>query len=483
MEEIKYNRMKKNTFLISLMFIIIILSTKLVVANFVCGQVLDADDNMSAQWYSVMIYYPSSQNNYAGCEISPAENKYCCDTEAIPRKTWKIGDIVGAEVFDSASGYVAGPVSIVTSGEGYDVLPVMQLERVIKVRDWKKLIFSNETGFLLNASFREPYNFVELERNNDKSVLCENCSNFSEYINVSFGMNYLRLIASDVRSISEDLVVVVLNWFKFERKIECKGCLGNRVRHNQVVDVALLLNLSHYVEGLELKEYVPIDFEILETDGQIRAYSQTHNMIVWNVSGKNIEKKYVIKSPKIRFFPKKYSFRTELEDKIMSEEDIIVFRFFWFFPFNQKGAQNYFDPHKMQTRIYPNRPLVKRFDNEIIRVAVFPKKTIRNAEFDLLNYTLEDLDDFEVISSYLFDTNFAERTEKIYIEFKVEKNVSEIYESISLFVLNQDWKENEIKFYEEDEIYLYYKASFNGKGIAIVGKKKGFFELLIGGFS
>ena len=94
--------------------------------------------------------------------------------------------------------------------------------------------------------------------------------------------------------------------------------------------MTLILNLSDRIEGLELKEYVPMDFEILETNGRIEEYSETHNLIIWNVSGKDIEEKYVVKAPRINFFPREYIFRTELENELINESEIIVSRFFRF---------------------------------------------------------------------------------------------------------------------------------------------------------
>ena len=110
---------------ISLM-LFIILQTKLVLGNFVCGQVEDSEDNMSASWYSVRIFYPSAPNKFTNCQVSPAGNKYCCDTEAISGRSWRIGDVVAAEIFDNETGYVAGQVSVVTTGEGYSVFSVMK---------------------------------------------------------------------------------------------------------------------------------------------------------------------------------------------------------------------------------------------------------------------------------------------------------------------------------------------------------------------
>ena len=480
-------------FIISLMFfVLVILLTKFALGNFVCGQVLDSEENMSASWFNVRIFYLQDIEKFASCQISPAGNKYCCDTEAIPGKGWKIGDIVAGEIFDNETGYVAGQVSVITSGEGYSVFPEMKLEKVIKIYNPdSRLIFLNDSMFLLNASFKEPYNFVEIEnsKTGNKSILCLNCSKIEQNINADFGMNYLKIIARfGNRVFSENIVLALLRSFVFERKIECEKCRGNIVKSGQIANITLSINLSEHVEGLELKEYIPVNWEILETDGEIKGYSETHNLIVWNVSGKNIIKKYTVKAPRINFFPRKYIFRTELEDKLLAENEIIVRGFFPFFSSEEKFK--FKDIKKaVYSRIYPDKPLVIRSGNkEIIRIAVFPNKVIKNAEFDL-RYSEEKLD--EVIGYYTFESNFEENIEKIFLEFKIEKEFFEKYENVSLLVLNKEegWQEAETEVYEDDKNYIYYKAFIEPcKGIAFVGKnKKGafssFFSSLIEIFS
>ena len=269
----------RTCFFLMMLFVFILLSAKFVAANFVCGEVLDSE-KMSASWYDVRIFYDEN-NDYANCEVSPGGNKYCCDTEAIPGKTWKIGDEVSAEIFDFESGYFAGPVSVITTGEGYDVFPRMQLKKAIKVFEpSKKLIFSNKSELLLNASFAEPYNFVEIEKDEDKTLLCQNCSTLIQRLKAEFGMNYWKLIASHgKRFFSENIVFALLKSFGFERKIECEKCKKNKVKSGQEVSMTLILNLSHEVRDFELREYVPVEWEILETDGRVEEYSSSHNII------------------------------------------------------------------------------------------------------------------------------------------------------------------------------------------------------------
>ena len=185
------NKIKREILLI-FVFALIILIPPLINAHFVCGELRDSDE-MQAQWYDVRVFYPYDREEYSECQVSPAGNKYCCDIRNI-KDGWNVGEEVSAEVFDNENGYVAGPISLITSGEGYDVFPSMKLEKVVKVHNLEKLIISDSNLFLLNASFKEPYNLIEFE-DSEKRVLCENCSEINEEINTSFGMNYFKLFA------------------------------------------------------------------------------------------------------------------------------------------------------------------------------------------------------------------------------------------------------------------------------------------------
>jgi hypothetical protein len=465
---------------IMLMIILVIILLPVVKAGFVCGQVRDSEE-MSAHWFKVRISH-LNDDVYTDCEISPADNKYCCDSEAIPGRSWRIGDVMQTEIFENESGYVAGPVIIKTTGEGFDIMPEMQLEKAIKIHNKSKLVVSDKSEFLLNADFKEPYNYVELERQGNKIVLCEDCGRIEEVVNADFGMNSFKLLASNGnRVLSEDIKIAIIKDYGFDRDIQCRRCRGNRVRSNRVVNMGLIVNLSHSVEGLELKEYVPVEWEILNTDGEIKEHSDTHNMITWNISGKDIIKKYKVKAPRVWFFPEKYIFRTELENQVLNEEEVIVSWWVWFFP---REGEIAFKQLKKKTysRVMPSRPLVvKPKGSEIERVVIFPNKNLKNVDFVLIKEESNDIGD--LINSYSFESNIENKdVDEILIEFKIEKEFlqEKSYESISLYYLGSEggWKQgvlNETGI--ENEIH--YKTLIPyARGVAISGNKKGFWSWL-----
>lgn len=466
-------------FVIGIVFVLFFLESSS--ANFVCGVVNDSDDNMSAQWYNARIFY-EGRDNYGSCEISPAGNKFCCDVEEIPGSSWKIGDEIFGEIFNPESGYFAGPVSVITTGDGYDIFPEMKLKKAMEIYNPDgKLFFSNESKFLLNASFESPYNFVEIEKDGERETLCDGCSNFSDNISGNYGWNNVSIFSSFGNNVfSKNIGLWILKGFDFKRSFGCNRCVKNVIKREKEVNVEIAVNLSHKVENLELREYVPVDFKILETDARVEEYSPSHNVMIWNVSGKNIVKDYKIKAPKIWFFPRKYIFKTELENQVLDESVVKVYRWIKFFSFGKKmkfrtikRVKNY--------KIGPNNPLViKPRKKGVEKLVIFP-----NAEFNKVNFNLEELGRPRIpnlISYYKFDTNLKENDiDKIYVESKIRKSYMRWrgYHGVKAYVFeNGNWVEKEMEKYNEDRRYFYYKTFLEPSNkIVISGIRNSFWDI------
>ncbi|MBN4049144.1 hypothetical protein JYT91_00855 [archaeon AH-315-M20] len=124
--------MKKNFKITFLLFIgIFILEASFVYAeHFIVGIVNDAADSTAANGHTVIIYYENDEVNNVSDIIGEgfnAENEYFLDAEEIPGHTFVVGDEIFAKVFDNGDGYTAGPVSVVTTGAGFDEEPDMTL--------------------------------------------------------------------------------------------------------------------------------------------------------------------------------------------------------------------------------------------------------------------------------------------------------------------------------------------------------------------
>jgi len=467
---------------ISLIFIsfilLLILTLQLINANFVCGQVKDSINNNSASWYSVRVYYPDKINNYSSCEISPEENKFCCDAGNISGKPFKIGQTIYSEVYDTETGYAAGPVNLISTSEGYDVFPVMQLEKVINIYNPKsRIILSNSSSIMLNSSFLPPYNIIQLDNNFNRTILCNNCSIYQDNASFQFGMNNPKIIASNGnRNFFENLNFAILKTINFSRNEICDKCKKNSVVGSKNISMKVVLNLSNEISGMEIREYVPISFKILDAkDGLIKPYSSTHNVIIWNVSGKDILESYTILSPKKGILNTQYIFKSEIEEINLTTDNIIVRGFLPFFSIHEKGI---FDSTKKKKypKVAPNKALVLNLNNKnILQVAVFPNKKLNNAEFELKSYLYKgELED--VLEYYIFDTNIdLKDMSKLYIKFKIDKKSlkNKGYNNVSLYGLKDStWEKADLNLIRQDKLSYYYDAYINpAEGFVIVGEK------------
>ncbi|MBR9706441.1 hypothetical protein GOV14_05375 [Candidatus Pacearchaeota archaeon] len=470
-------------------FFFILFGVGLVSANFVCGSVKNSDDNMSASWYGVKAFSVESPNQFTTCQVSPSEHKYCCDCDEIYDNFCGAGKEIGIEIFDLNSGYVAGPVFGITSGNGYDVFPSMQLAKVINVYNPdEKVIFSNITLVLFNMSFLSQYNSVDVSINNLRQSLCSDCSSFSDFLDLDFGMNQIKIHASDgQKEMIEKKDFALLRDYSFNRYASCDKCKGKKISRNQIVNFKVNLSLSHNVEGLMLYEYVPKDFEILDSnEGNVKIYSESHNVIVWNVSGKNILKNYQLKAPNVKFFPKAYSFKSELENYLINEEEVIVKRFFSFFSFSKNVFVDAMQEGLSYSYVSPQEPLVIEPKDKVIqRLAIFPEKSFFNVDCDFKrSFNVFDLDNdsLEVISHFGLTGSLKNSDiDKVLLEFKINKTLFEMYGGLQVLAKGSELEIVETVKVREDEGFVYYNAWINSgfnelviAGVKAEGEKSGF---------
>ena len=129
-KEMRANRL---IFILVLTVAFLALASGAQAAHWISGTVNDAADSTPADGHTVIIYYLGDEANNVSDTIGPtgasgSSNTYMCDAEAIPGHVWAPGDVIYAKVIDNGDGYTAGPVSVVTTGAGFDVEPTMTLE-------------------------------------------------------------------------------------------------------------------------------------------------------------------------------------------------------------------------------------------------------------------------------------------------------------------------------------------------------------------
>jgi hypothetical protein len=462
-----------------LMALLIIFLIPLVLGHFLCGEVKDSFDNVSASWFDVRIYYPDDRNNFGTCKVSPAGNKYCCDVETIKNKTWKVGDIIYSEIYDNDSGFIAGPVSIVTSGEGFDVMPIMKLEKVISISNLKKIIVTDNTYQKISIRSIDPFNNIQIN-----NFSCIDCNSFENDIQLNYGINNIEIMSeSKDRAIKQDYSLALVKDIKLERKFICPKCSNDKIKNKQIVTVNVQLKSSDYIEDLTYQEYVPIDFKIIESNGgEIKPFSYSHNIIFWKIKGKDINISYKIISPNVQIFARSYSFFSNLENILFPEKKVNVYRFINFFPVNVKVFFN--DTTKtLFSKSTNNNPMVLYPNLSLVKLAIFPNKEVSDIEVGLINDVyLRDINN--ALNYYFLDTNLKlDSIDKIYLELQIKKNelLNQGYNNVSFYYLDNDsWKEFSLNLSDDREYYFYHGYIPSTKGIAIAGEKNlGIIDLII----
>jgi len=474
-------------------------------AHFVCGKVNDSDDGMSASWFNVNGFYENG--NKTSCEVSPDENKYCCDFVSEGDYSWTVGDVVSLEIFDKDFGYFAGPVSVKTTGEGYDVAPEMKLKKTIKLHSPEnRIVFEENRSFLFNASFSYPYNNFSVYLNNE-SVLNETENKTSKHMNCSIGKNVLEINASHIRDKEKEFYekrefyFLGFDDYNFSREISCKGCSNNRVRGGQTVNVSLDLKLNVNISGGELREYVPIDWNNIsiknssENSGKIRRYNENYSVIVWNVSGKNITKEYSVKSPGRDFRPRKYSFVSVFGNRIVDKSEISVRGYFPSFlknrkrknsekkrnsgihedhedfvpsssPDDEKQTKSFNKLSKSNPAVIENKSRRKNY-----KIAVFPKNNSKRVSLGIFNYPPREKIKGGIYY-YTLGGDISEKDiKKIFLDIEINKSELKDKDSgrLDLYMFrNNSWEKSDLNYSLERDNIRYRGYEKPAKSFAIV---------------
>lgn len=483
---------KRICFTILILFLLFFLvSIQLVSANFACGIVKDSEENISAAWMDVNVYYSEAPDKITTCKVSPAEGKYCCDPQDIKGVSWAIGKEINAEILDIQKGYVAGPVSLIVTGEGYDLFPDMQIEKAIKIHSLSNGEIINTSRIFVNVSVASIFNKISYslylndssELNSSLIEVCSNCSHAEFYLeNLTFGTYYLTLTASGFKgNISSRIYFTKPYQISFGRKIECKGCTENYVPSGRRVKITIFVNSSEPLFGA-LTDYFPSDWKYIPSKSNeeevFELFSESHNMIKWEINGTNIEKTYTLKSPK-NFITRKYFFQSEFGGYKSKIYDVILFRFYKFFSFKKKFLE---DRIKLEnilrySHVSEHEPIVIFFkDSYLSELAIFS-----NTSQDNVHAYIKKLKNFKPKLKNserpfeIFSNIPEENIEKILLRFRVEKPEKDsMLENVSLFSYNEDsetWKKLNSSFYKEDEKYSYYEAYVFSKGVFTIKSK------------
>ncbi len=442
-----------------LFFFIFLISLSDVQGNFACG-ILNNSENYSSSWENVFVYYSDNPLEYSTCKVNP-EKKFCCDLDEIKSIKWEKGKLIFAEVFDSETGYFAGPVSLITSEEGYDVFPEMSLKKAIKLNSPIKKILINESYIVLNLTLDEKFNnlnFSEISSSrNFSQELCKNCTDISFNISLEKGKNLIDLVAYRGREIHERFNIYSLDYLNISSFYECKGCYikGKKVFLPSDTEINLTISItsSHKINQ-EISIYFPKDWLILN-NSFIEDYSDSHSKIRYSLS-ENFSNIFLsFKTPKI-FLNRNDFLRYEIGDFFIDDK-VIILKIGKFFPIHSSkkfSKKTYFD-YSLKNQISPQEPLVllnlnhPNFD----LIAIYPKKSIKDSFISLIYTKKQILKPGVKVYEFHVLTNVPKKDiEKVLLRFKIPKNKSiELKNSLEIIPIN---KYKEDSFYEYFEVYL-----------------------------
>lgn len=433
-------------------------------ANFVCGYVHDSEQE-KAGWFTVTSFYTSQPERTTQCKVSPQDNKYCCDALDI-KSPWAIGKNISALIIDQERGYFSSRVQTLTTGEGFSIFPDIYLKKALNIINPQLKAYYNISSLQIQVHSSDPYNKLIYNLSSDASsqqeILCEQCNQINLSLSsLSPGFYSLIITANDLlSSFSEQRNFTILNEVSFKRKFDCDKCNGKYIfspRKN--ITVSLTMNLSHYAQG-NLIEYVPIDWDISDTDGVVQAYSQTHNKITWEIDANSAQKHYVVSPPDI-ILTKKYSFKAEFEN-ITKEEKYHLYRFIKipFLSLTRSFSKDKFD--NIQRAVYGqvslDQPaLILVNDSLVNSIIIIPNKSQENVALMFMNIKdKRDLESFAILSS-LRNKNIN----NIIIDIKVNKRIStkklelyDHYSKTSISMVN----------HSSDNNYRYYQLSLKKTG-------------------
>jgi hypothetical protein len=458
---------KRCILVLAVVVLTFLLFAKSVSANFVCGSVVG--DDVNPAWFEVNVWYSERPDSYTTCLVSPEEGKYCCDPEEIDDVQWAVGKEVNAQIVER--GFATQTESLIISGEGFDVFPDLTLEKSVVVHEPAESIYLKNRTVLVNVSSSGGFNNISylLDQNGVEveGEICSDCNHAEFYLeNLDFGQYELRIFAenSEGNVLSETRRFALLEYINFEREFVCEDCEDDIVPSNTNVKVVVRAESSHEISGT-LKDYFPVSWKFFG-GGDVEEFSKTHNVVRWDVSGREFEEVYELRTPRV-FIPRRFTFQSGFND-FLAEPERVVVKWLWsFFALSRELDRNITDRDFFigYEKILPEAPLVIDFSGEnLAEIAIFPKGEMDEVYGFVHDETSGGL--FGYDGEFVIGSSAAEEEiDDILIRLRVEKRGG--IENVVLYrfdSLNEEWLEYEMDLYNEDSEFGYYETYVDNKG-------------------
>ncbi len=398
-------------------------------AKFICGEVT-SQDIQSPSWYSAKVYLSSDKTKSSTCQVSPSNNRYCCELSKDKLNyQWKAGDMFKTQITDLKSNYFASPKNLTLSSQGYDIAPILTLQKAIQIISPAHTLTISKTPIQIQSTI---------------SPDCENKIQSNQ--NLTFGKNIISVLATcnDENFKTNKTVFHVKNLTfqkTFLRDFK-KTSSEPKIRSKKTGTVNLQATLSHNVENIQLKEYVPSSWQIIETSNNatIEISTPKYNIITWQVTGNNFSFDYKVKAPEVGFRPNNYNFQTELDRYVLDEKTIQVYRFvpLPIKPKNYGGGYMYIPKYK--SKVSQIEPLI--YKEKDLTAALYSKAPKQQESLDLSSFINKESFDrkFIYLKSYQVQTTLnSSESGKMIMEYIANKT----------FMQKNNYKE--IAFFEKHE--------------------------------
>jgi len=443
---------------LKLILLLLLFAINPVSAKFICGEVTPTDQ-LSPSWYEAKTSLTENQIHSSTCKVSPSNNRYCCDIDIIKDTTgyqWKISDIFEVEITDTTSGYFTLPKNLTLTGAGYDVAPKLTLEKAIQITSPNTTLTISPTLPNLSIQFSQHCTESGQIINNTKTNIS---------LQTLFGKNEVSLYATcNSQEFQTNHTFFIIKNITLKKEYT-----GFKIRKNKIRiksegygTVNLQGKLSSPVSNIELKEYVPIGFEILTTSNNatIQTANSLYNVITWKISDDNFNLTYLIKAPEVSLGMHEYKFTTQIDQTTLQEETVYTYKLIPIILSSSPSSRGYTPAQEKLSKVSLTEPLILENEEEGLTTALYSTTPKEEAILELyeFNYTGRYNRSLKYIKSYKIKTNLNS-TERGIIKFKYEITRSELeekgYKSIQFFTQDNGFRKIQIERTESDNVIKY----------------------------
>jgi hypothetical protein len=276
--------------------------------------------------------------------------------------------------------------------------------------------YGSTFNFTYNIKPKEKLKSCEVGLTNDFILIqpfSENVNSFREFENLKENDFYFDC------NFSKDVSIWVLEQVDFEKVMD------EKIKNKEMKSVEIKGNLSEDVLSVEFKEYVPVEFDILEISngGRVERSNSKYNVIIWEVNENNFNFNYGI-IPRVSgdfYFMSEFG-GNQLDERVVKVYGNIVSGG------NKKSKVSEYKYEPVNFSIVSNTfPLIDKLDN--LTVAIYSKNFTDKGALDLVPFDFNGKvynRSLNYLGGYLLENNLGNNVDKFSFEFEFDKKYSDL---------------------------------------------------------